>query len=64
MYEAKTKSKFIAMILEENNGVFIHPTCSGCGQKLYLGDEYAFNYGFCSVGCGMTTFGLSWSDFY
>ena len=58
------KVKFVSMILEENEGTFIHPLCSGCGNPLDLTDEYAFNYGFCSVDCGMKTFGLSWSDFY
>jgi len=38
--------------------------CSGCGDKLDRRDSYSRRYGFCSVGCGMTTYGLSWSDFY
>jgi hypothetical protein len=58
------KAKFIKMITEENDGCFYHPNCSGCGEPLDLGDEYSFNYGFCSIDCGMRTFGLSWSDFY
>ena len=56
--------EWIARIKEENDGKFVQPYCSGCGQPLYLQDKYSSDYGFCSVNCGMITFGLSWSDFY
>lgn len=38
--------------------------CSGCGCNILRSDQYGIRYGFCSVGCGMITFGLSYSDFY
>lgn len=37
--------------------------CSSCGCRIDTRDKYAMTYGFCGVGCGMDTFGLSWSDF-
>lgn len=58
------KRKWIEEIKEENEGVFEHPLCSGCDEPLDLEDEYSYKYGFCSVDCGMRTFGLSYSDFY
>jgi len=64
MIANSNRKKWIELIKEENNGVFIHPLCSGCGEHLDLLDDYSRNYGFCSVDCGMRTFGLSWSDFY
>lgn len=38
--------------------------CSGCGCNIERGHVYGVTYGFCSVHCGMITFGLSYSDFY
>lgn len=58
------RRKWIAEIKEENDGEFIRPECSGCGDKLNLKDLYSYKYGFCCVNCGTRTFGLSWSDFY
>ena len=58
----KRVKKNRAMFIDED-GFFCQPYCSGCGDELDLGDEYSMRYGFCSVSCGMTTFGLSWRDF-
>ena len=38
--------------------------CSGCGLQIDKRDEYGMRYGFCSVDCGMVTYGMSWRDFY
>lgn len=62
--EIALKRRWIEEIKEKNNGEFIHPECSGCGEPLNLKDSYSYKYGFCCVNCGMITFGLSWSDFY
>lgn len=47
----------------DENGVFEHPNCTGCGEPLDLSDDYSMRYGFCCVTCGLHTVGMSWSDF-
>lgn len=62
--EKSTMQKWIKKIKEKNKGEFVHPLCSGCGEKLNLMDSYAYQYGFCSVSCGYRTYGLNERDFH
>ncbi|UGO50984.1 hypothetical protein PQE70_gp131 [Bacillus phage vB_BanS_Nate] len=42
----------------------VYETCTGCGKQMDARDTYSMRYGFCRVSCGLTTFGMTWRDFY
>jgi len=63
MVSNKHAKQWRKQIIEER-GKFVQPICSGCGEEMSLHDEYAKEHGFCSISCGMITYGLTQGDFY